>query len=144
MLRFPAISLSFAIVSAAAQAKCFDYEPAKVVVTGVIFERVDPGPPGYGEDPKHDTKEPHLYLKLDSPICTSSVPGDDLNTAESGVTEMEMVYFVESEFRKEWLGEHVSVTGTLFHGVSGHHWTSVLITPSETHVLNVERGKGAS
>jgi hypothetical protein len=130
--------IAYALVSPV-RANCLKYEPEKVTLAGVISERVDFGPPGYGEDPKHDSKEPHLYLKLDKTVCLSAKPGDDLNGGEYGVKQMQMVYFIHLKFRKAWLGKHVSVTGTLFHGITGHHHTAVLITPSGTHVLPAAR-----
>jgi len=100
----------------------------------VISTHVDPGPPGYGEDPKRDAKEEHLYLKLDKPVCVSGRPNADLNVSEANITSMQMVYF-HIRFQRPWFGKHVSVSGTLFHAISGHHWTAVLIDSTETHVI---------
>jgi len=121
--------------SVGASAGCLEYGPVKVTLSGTISAREDFGPPGYGEDPKHDSRERHLYLNLDNPVCVSARAGDDLDAAESGVDKMEMVYFSPLPFQHVWLGKHVSVTGTLFHGFSGHHWTRVLITPTETKLM---------
>ncbi len=133
--RFCLLAMLVSVPALPAHANCLEYGPAKVTLTGVISERTDFGPPNYGEDPKRDSKERHLYLKLDKVVCVSAQAGDNYNDAESGVTTMQMVYFTHLKFRKEWIGKHVSVTGTLFHGFSGHHWTAVLIDAAETHIL---------
>jgi hypothetical protein len=115
-------------------AGCLHYEPEKVTLTGVIGTHVDPGPPGYGEEPKHDTKEEHLYLHLDKRVCVDPNPASEQDAVKQ-TRLMEMVYFVHLPFQHKWLGKHVSVTGTLFAAETGHHWTPALITPLETHVL---------
>jgi len=98
--------------------------------------RIDFGPPGYGEDPKRDSKETHLYLHLDSEACVDADPASDINSEAVDKTKlMQMVYFVGQPFNRAWLDKHVSVTGTLFHAITGHHWTPTLITPTETHVI---------
>jgi hypothetical protein len=142
ILRIFASVAIVAFVTPAAFAKCLLYEPAKVTVSGVITEREDFGPPGFGEDPKNDAKERHLYLTLDKSVCVTATPRgpDDANDQdEANVTVMQMVYFTHIPFRKIWLRRHVSVTGTLFHQVTGHHWTAVLIDPVETHLMRSER-----
>ena len=121
-----------------ARANCLEYGPATVMLTGMISERVDPGPPGYGETPARDAKELHYYLRPDEAVCVAAKPGDEVDVAESGVKEMQMVYFNPLPFRREWLGKHVRVQGTLFHGISGHHHTAVLINVSGTHVMKVK------
>jgi hypothetical protein len=113
-------------------AACLQYEPAKVTLVGVVRTRVDFGPPNYGENPKTDSKEKHLYLHLDKAVC---VDADGDREAAKNVKLMEMVYFVKLPFRHEWLDKHVSVTGTLFGWQTAHHHTPVLITPMETHVI---------
>jgi hypothetical protein len=115
-------------------ANCLKFEPAEVTLTGVIQTRVDPGPPNYGEDPKTDSKEEHLYLHLDRAVCVDANPSN-YEEAVPDTKLMEMAYFVKEPFQHEWLGKHVSVTGTLFHAITAHHWTPALITPSETHIL---------
>ena len=123
---------SLIFIAQPACAECLKYEPAPVTLNGVIRIRVDFGPPNYGEDPKTDSREPHLYLHLDKAVC---VDADGDQDAANNVKLMEMVYFVKLPFRHEWLGKHVSITGTLFGWQTAHHHTPVLITPTETHII---------
>ena len=114
-------------------AVCLKYEPAAVTLKGIIQTRVDFGPPNYGENPDTDSREEHLYLQLDKAVC---VDADANYDTASDVKLMEMVYFVKLPFRPEWMGKHVSVTGTLFGAETAHHHTPVLVTPTETHLLD--------
>ncbi len=130
--------LASLVLADSADAACLQYGPTIVTVSGKIFLRTDFGPPGYGEDPAHDSREQHIYIKLDKAICVepSNGDGDLSDEPEAGLDTLEMVYFSEIPFQRVWLGKHVLVTGTLFHAFTGHHWTRVLITPSETHILS--------
>ena len=133
-MKFVAAHLWLLLSASPVFADCLKYEPSKVTLTGIIHKRIDPGPPGYGENPKTDSKEEHLYLHLDHAVCVEADLSGE-NEAVAKTKMMEMVYFVKQPFQHGWLNQHVSVTGTLFHAITGHHWTPALITPSETHIL---------
>ena len=144
-MKFGAALIGWVLVAPPAFADCLKFAPAKVTLTGVIRTRVDFGPPNYGEDLKHDSKEEHLYLHLDKSVCIEADPASESEAVKkTRLMEMVyfihqplMVYFIHQPFKHEWLGKHVSVTGTLFHAITGHHWTPALITPTETHILGL-------
>ena len=125
------------VPNCASATRCLKYDPAPVTLTGTMFERWDFGPPNYGEDPATDSKELYFYVRLDRATCVDATLNADDNdgTSERHITLMQIVYFVRESFNKAWLGRHVAVSGTLFHAISGHHHTRVLITPTETRVL---------
>ena len=133
-MRLGASLLIFLLAATPAFAGCLKFEPAEVTLTGVIHKHVDFGPPNYGEDPKTDSREAHLYLHLDKSVCVDADPAS-YSDAVRNTKLMEMVYFVKLPFDHAWLDKHVSVTGTLFHAETAHHWTPALITPTETHVI---------
>ncbi|HEY1722536.1 MAG TPA: DUF4431 domain-containing protein [Magnetospirillaceae bacterium] len=115
--------------------ECLTYEPAVVTLTGKITSHFAWGPPGYGEDPKHDAKEGYIALDLDRPICVTGMDDGFLQDPENDLKRLQLLYYPDSyPFKKKWLGKRVSVTGTLFHAISGHHRTPVLITVTETHL----------
>ena len=124
----------FSVAPAAAQ--CLKYEPTQVTVRGKIFERTDFGPPNYGENPKTDSREEHLYLRLDHAICVGAADNSESpdDAAERNISVIQMLYY-RKQFERTWLGRHVFVHGTLFHSFSAHHWTNVLIDVQETRVL---------
>jgi len=121
------------LASEADASPCLKYEPVLVTVSGTIAVKQAYGPPGYGEDPKHDTKEKYLLLILTAPLCVDADPGDPLNSeAANNVKAIQMFYMPEHPFNKAWLGQPVTVTGTLFRAQTGHHRTDVLIEVNET------------
>jgi hypothetical protein len=68
---------------------------------------------------------------LVAPIC---VEADEMNDAESKVTDVQMVLAAgQADYKryKAMLGQKVKVTGKLFHAHTGHHHTPVLIDVSE-------------
>ena len=121
-----ATSMCCLVVESAAAADCLQYEPATVTLQGTISPlRSGFGPPGYGEDPAHDSKEYWYVIVLDKPICVGASLYDD---PESNVTEMQILYMDGLSSHGNWVGKHVAMTGTLFHAFTGHHRTKVLIT----------------
>ena len=124
------ISLVCAIaLSTQAQRNQFHYEPDKVAVTGQVILRTFFGPPNYGENPKTDTRERQYILVLDAPI-------DVIGTNREDETErrVKQITLVVLDFKaipvRPWLHKRVTVEGTLFHAITGHHHTKVLITVS--------------
>lgn len=129
-----AVLLTMAAIAQPAAAwadACLKYAPKKVTLTGIIFLKEDFGPPGYGQDPEHDTREMNVYINLDTPVCVEA-KGDQ--AAAHNVGTMQMVY-ARYPFQKKWAGKHVEVKGTLFAADTGHHWTPVLITATQTREI---------
>ena len=124
-------------LSAQAQRKQVHYGPEKVALTGRVVSRTFYGPPGYGENPKTDSRESQYILLLDRPIDVLGSPDDE---AERGVKQITLVV---SDFKatpvRPWLHQRVVIEGTLFHAITGHHHTRVLIEVST--VGAAKRGK---
>jgi hypothetical protein len=107
---------------------CFHYEHEKVSLTGIITERVFPGPPNYENIKKGDRPEAAWILHLDKPVCVvPSDPKDDIDEPESNVTNMHLIIFGSYKKYRDLLGKQVTVRGILTHSISGHHRTRVLI-----------------
>ena len=102
------------------------YGPA-VVVTGRIVAKTEYGPPNYGEDPAHDSRETRLYIRLDAPIC---VDASRDGWAATDVRLMQLIYCCT--FHKDWIGKRASLNGRLTPWETGHHYTPVLIEVSKT------------
>lgn len=94
------------------------------VLSGVLHVRTFYGPPGYGETPKQDAREPQLILALDGPI---DVVGAELPDGELlGVTQVTLVPKQGVNFMP-YVGRHITVRGELFGRVNAHHHTPVLL-----------------
>jgi len=119
-------------ISIAANSTCLDYEPATDTLTGTITRHMEYGPPNYGEDPTHDAKELYWYLELDDPIRVNGREESPDMEAEENIRKLQIVYLNGYPKDGDWIGHRASITGTLFHAISGHHHTNLLITADKT------------
>lgn len=104
-------------------APCVPYEPAVVTLSGTLVVQQAYGAPNYGGTPAQDTVERYYALQLDRPICVDT--GHDTDVPEADVRVLQLVMGM---LPSAPAGAHASVTGTLFHGISGHHHTPVLLS----------------
>jgi hypothetical protein len=115
------------VVSAAtafAQAPCASFGPAVTRLDGRLERAFAYGPPGYGETPRKDARETYLVIVLDKPLCTAR--GDDeTDEPESVIRRVQLVY--SGDTKRLLSGSRICVTGKLFHAITGHHHTKVLI-----------------
>lgn len=123
------LSLSFTDSAPAADNSCLPYGPAVVTLSGKITSHLEYGAPGYGEDPAHDAKDIYWYLDLAKPICVNGKDEDSPEmSSEDDVRRIQIVFYHGYPGpRKHWVGHRATITGTLFHSITGHHHTSVLI-----------------
>ena len=87
------------------------------------------GPPNY-ESIKHgDLKETAIILTLIARTCTTGSDPDRVDVPEIGIREMQLVIKKAADWKtvRRRMGKRVKVTGTLFHAITGHHLTRVLI-----------------
>lgn len=103
-----------------------DYWPAVVELKGKLSIKTFFGPPNFGEDPETDSKERSWILSLDKPINVRAKTETDpiLGPSVEDVRELQLVL---REPRRELIGKKVIVKGTLFHAITGHHHTDVLM-----------------
>jgi hypothetical protein len=119
--------------SNAADGKCLEYGPAIVSLTGTIVSQMQYGPPNYGEDPAHDAKEVYWYLQLDDPVCVNGRKDhSEEMQGEQNVRKVQIVYLTGYPKGGNWINKRASITGTLFHAITGHHHTKVLIEAGKT------------
>jgi hypothetical protein len=143
----PAVVLSLGLFLAAAESilaadGCFSYEPARVELTGKVSKKQAFGPPNYGEDPAHDRRETYLVLVLNAPLCVTGDPKSPTNNeSETDVREVQLVFAPGQSIRRSWLNRQVSVSGTLFHAITGHHRTKVLIQVIGTRLAPALKAK---
>jgi hypothetical protein len=115
-------------MSIAQRIDSLSYEPTIVRIQGIIRQDTFPGPPNYESIKNGDKMEVYWILDLVSPVFVNGTPGDDINKAESNVTKMQLVLLPKQYLSYKNLIRHkVIVTGTLFHGITGHHKTDVLV-----------------
>jgi hypothetical protein len=106
------------------------YEPAHVELIGIVNTMLFPGPPNYNSIDHGDVAEHGWYLKLDQPVDvklphnaakgTNDIPEDNINF-------IQIVDSNKNHWKKYKNGNHIKVTGSLFHAIFGHHHALVLI-----------------
>lgn len=117
-------------VAGGVAAESLRYEPAVVRLAGFLSVEKHFGPPGYGEDPKHDSVEEALILVLDGWAEVQGDPKGGGNTESFSDVQRIQVVILDQDNRMLWrmIGQHVALEGTLFQAVTGHHHTRVLMT----------------
>lgn len=122
------VLLLIGLASGEAYSQCLKYEPAVVKLKGTLISRTFPGPPEYSSISRGDRAERALLLLLDEPICVEGNKSSDINTEwESDVVLVHVAPTSGYNISDELMNKKVIVTGTLFHSITGHHRTKVLI-----------------
>ena len=124
------IGLLFSVSLHVAAAQCLEYEPNVVNLSGTLVRETHPGPPNYEGVSSRDEEETIWVLQLKDTICV--LASDEINVREDGIKEVQLVLKPEQyrQFRN-LLGQQVRVTGTLFHGHTGHHYKPLLLKTSD-------------
>jgi hypothetical protein len=103
---------------------CQRYDVANTELAGRVSIQTFFGPPNYGESPETDAKERQAILHLNRPICTIATDDSPAEENQTDVTLVPMGNFSLVPFD----GKPVTVKGKLFHAITGHHHTDVLIS----------------
>lgn len=106
------------------------YEPAHVELIGVVNTMLFPGPPNYNSIDNGDVAEYGWYLKLDQTVdvkLTHNAAKGTNDVPEDNVNFIQIVDSNKNHWKRYKNGNHIKVTGTLFHAMFGHHHALVLI-----------------
>ncbi|QWV95125.1 DUF4431 domain-containing protein [Geomonas oryzisoli] len=104
----------------------YHYEPAIAELTGKLIEKVYYGPPGYGENPKTDSKEHATVLRLTSPIKVIADKKDEINETKNNIKELQVINIKRLPL-SIYLKKNVRISGRLSSAITGHHHTDVLV-----------------
>ena len=122
--------LSFAAV------QIVHYEPEIVELEGVVEFQTFPGRPNYQSIKNGDEIEKGAYLRLNQPIDVVIKPNDNINEDERNVKIIQIADDNSVDWQKFKLGGYFRIQGVLFHRMTGHHHSRVLID-----VKQIERMK---
>ncbi len=113
------------------QQPCLHYGPAAVTLDGTLVWRAYAGPPNYDSVRQGDQPDTALILTIPKPICVApdSASDDGDKQLESGVRELQLAIGTDSVWAqlRAVHSSRLRVTGELFHAISGHHRTRVLL-----------------
>ena len=100
----------------------FHYEPEVVTLTGVIKIKAFPGSFNFESVDAGDDLEVGPYIILNHPIDVV-----DKDEPEKNLKIIQIATSDHSDWGNKYVGKQVRVTGTLYHAISGHNHTAVLI-----------------
>ena len=104
------------------------YEPDTVRLTGRLERHTYPGRPNYENIAKGDEAEIGFYIRPEVPICVSHNGTDVDEQPVAGVKLVQLVLDAQGYDRlRPRLGQRITVRGTLFHSITGHHHTALLL-----------------
>ena len=111
------------------------YEPDIVRLTGILRESICPGPPEYESVERGDTPEHIFVLVLDSPIHVKDIPSkkNSWNEPEDNVSEIQVA--ASRTDAQHLVNKRVAITGSLFHAITAHHRTEVIMTNKKVEYL---------
>jgi hypothetical protein len=117
-------------------APCLRYEPDTVALTGTLSRRTEPGPLNYESVPAGDEPATYFYLDLARPVWTIGAADPEsangaATGAATGVRQVQLVLKQAGYDRlRPYLRRHQVVTlrGTLFAAITGHHHAPLLLT----------------
>jgi len=117
---------------AVANQASYFYEPVVSLISGTLTVERFYGPPGFGEDTLHDSREDSYVLLLEAPIDVKpeAQASDDFNVPKEGVFKIQLTSAQGISFR-EYKDKEVELRGTLFGAHTGHHHTDVLMEVQE-------------
>jgi hypothetical protein len=104
----------------------YKFDPAVVELVGTLTEKVYFGPPGYGENPKTDSKEQAAILQLSKPIKVVAENSDEFNETRDKVKVVQLINTKGISLSK-YFQNKIRVTGKLSSAITGHHHTDVLL-----------------
>jgi hypothetical protein len=126
--RLAILILLLLIQTSFAGEQAYQYYPNKAVLTGTLTKKMFYGPPGFGEDPKHDKKEHVFILKLAKPIKVVAESSD--YTSHDNIRELQVNNLRRLKLNP-MLKKKVIIKGTLYSASIGHDYTNVLIDAEE-------------
>jgi len=111
------------------------YEPDVVQLTGILCESICPGPPEYASIEMGDAPEHIFVLKLDSPIHVRDVnpKENSWNEPEDNVSEIQVA--ASPKEAQHLVNKHVVITGSLFHAITAHHRTEVVMINDQLDLI---------
>jgi hypothetical protein len=108
--------------------------PKEVTLTGELIKRTYWGPPNWGKQPATDRLEDAWILVLNAPACVLADHANQTNDQpEYNVIVMQLVVTEPgpgNEYLKQvdnLVGRRVTVAGALWHAVTGHNRTPVIL-----------------
>jgi hypothetical protein len=125
------LAIALLVVSNTVLCRVVHYDPAVIQCKGKLRLINFHGPPNYESIKEGDEKEGAFILELDKPFDiepTHNAQEPPNTDWEKNVRRIQLIVVGRSDKPLEKrIGKRVSVKGKLFHAITGHHHTPVLM-----------------
>jgi hypothetical protein len=117
------------------------FEPAVSTLSGTIIILTFPGQPNYQSIKDGDAEETGAYLVLDKPVDVRLVSKNQVGNdePENNIKIIQLAVQNDEDWKKLENGNHVKISGDLFHAIWGHHHTLVLLNAKKIKVISKEK-----
>lgn len=123
---------------------CLSYS-GKVILEGDLTRQTFPEQPNYESIAKGDAKATYFFVSLPKPLCVAEGIADANEPAERGIKTVQLVFAHDAKKQydslRPSLGMKVSCSGSLFHLISGHHHSPVLLWEAECSPIQPRKRK---
>lgn len=121
-----------------AHGACLPYG-SEVTITGALAEQTFPEQPDYEDIAKGDAAATYFFVSPPHAICVRAGGHDD-QPADERVERVQLVFEAEGaqgEYQRlrPLLGKAITCGGTLFHSISGHPHSAVLLSKAKCHAI---------
>ena len=133
LLFFALIALS----SLASAAECFTYG-AEIALRGILSRHTFAEQPNYESIANGDAAATYFFLTPKAPICVLAGNVNEGEYPASGVRRLQLIFPLGKDGfgpLRPYLGKTIKCRGSLFHSMSGHHHSAVLIEGAKCHAL---------
>lgn len=117
------------------------FEPKISTLSGTIAILTLPGAPNYSSVKNGDKEEVGAYLVLDKPVDVRLANKVQMSNdePENNILIIQLVLQNNVDWKKMENGNHVCITGRLFHATWAHHHTKVLLDAKEIKITSKEK-----
>jgi len=117
--------------ASSAQADCLSYS-GQVTVSGILSEHTYAEQPNYESIARGDAAATYYFVSPHRPFCmTEGIDHDGLEPADAKVTRVQLVFGEDAASSyaalRSQLSHEVACTGSLYHSMSGHHHSPILL-----------------
>lgn len=117
-------ALGFMPIAAATSSACYDWS-ANASLSGIVAERIFPGPPNWESIEGGDASLTAILLELDEPICLRN---GDKEMDQEDIDGLASIHLVPGDFTELLnVGSRVRITGTFMESHTGYHQTPALL-----------------
>jgi len=120
----------FAASSASMAGQCLSYR-GEVTLRGTLFRRTYPEQPNYKSIAKGDAAATYFFVSPDTPFCVDAGDTKNNEPAEPHVKSVQLAFSGQQDSYgplRQHLSKRVECHGSLYHAISGHHHSPVLLS----------------